>query len=126
LLIPTEKKAMLVRNSFLGLSMLVVGLAAASTTSAQQLKEIRITANEFSFKPSKIQAPQGEVKIVVTNRGKFPHSLAIVGREEKISYLDSGETKSLTIRFDKAGELVFYCSQPGHRGKGMEGKLTVK
>lgn len=116
---------MLIGNSFLGLSMLVAGLAAASTTSAQQLKEIRITANEFAFKPSKIQAPQGEVKIVVTNRGKFPHSLAIVGREEKVSYIDSGETQSLTIRFDKAEELVFYCSQPGHRGKGMEGRISV-
>ncbi len=93
---------------------------------AQEPKEIRITANEFSYKPARIQVPQGEVKIVVTNRGKFPHSLAIVGREEKISYLDSGETKSLTIRFDKAEELIFYCSQPGHRRKGMEGKLTVK
>ena len=92
---------------------------------AQQPKEIRITANEFSYKPATIQVPLGEVKIVVTNRGKFPHSLAIVGREEKISYLDSGETRSLTIRFDKAEALIFYCSQPGHRRKGMEGKLTV-
>ncbi len=62
----------------------------------------------------------------IRHRNYEPKHLAIVGREEKISYLDSGETKSLTIRFDKAEELVFYCSQPGHRGKGMEGKITVK
>ena len=52
---------------------------------AQQPKEFRIRANEFSYKPASIQVALGEVKIVVTNRGKFPHSLAIVGREEKIS-----------------------------------------
>ncbi len=106
--------------------MFLCVMAVSFDAFAQQPKEIRITANEFSFKPSKIQVPQGEVKIVVTNRGKFPHSLAIVGREEKISYLDSGETQSLTIRIDKAEELTFYCSQPGHRRKGMEGKLTVE
>lgn len=106
--------------------MLFLVLAQPGLILAEQPKEIRLTATEFSFRPSKIQVPQGEVKIVVTNRGQFPHSLAIVGREEKISYLDSGETKSLTIRFDKAEELIFYCAQPGHRGKGMEGKLTVK
>jgi plastocyanin len=100
-------------------------LLLPSLIPAQQPKETRITANEFSFKPPKIQIPQGEVKIVVTNRGKFPHSLAIVGREEKIGYIDSGETKSLIIGFDKDKEVIFYCSQPGHRGKGMEGKLSV-
>jgi len=116
---------MLIGNSFVGLSMLVAGLAVASTTLAQQLKEIRITANEFSFKPFKIQAPQGEVKIVVANKGKFPHALAIVGRDKKIPYIESGETQSMTIRLDKVEELVFYCSQPGHRGKGMEGRISV-
>ena len=104
----------------------LVALAISTPAFAQQPKEIRITASEFSFKPSKVQLPQGEVKIVVTNRGKFPHSLAVMGREEKISYIESGETQSLTLKFDKAEELIFYCSQPGHRGKGMEGRLIVK
>lgn len=100
-------------------------MAASLAASAQQPQEIRITASEFSFKPSRIQVSQGEIKIVVTNRGRFPHSLAIVGRKEKIAYIDSGETQSLNVRFDKAEELVFYCAQPGHRRKGMEGKLMV-
>ena len=103
------------------LSVMAVSLAA----SAQQPEEFRITANEFSFKPSSIQVPQGEVKITVTNRGKFLHGLAIVGRDEKSPQIESGETRSLTVSFDKPGEVIFYCPQPGHRNKGMEGKLTV-
>ena len=75
---------------------------------AQQPKEFRITASEFSFKPSRIQVPQGEVKITVTNRGKFLHGLAIVGRYEKIPHIETGETESLTINFDKPGEVIFY------------------
>lgn len=114
------------RRKIRDLSVALALLTVATPALAQQLKEIRITANEFSFKPAKIQLPQGEVKIVVTNRGKFPHSLAIVGREEKISYIESGETKNLTLHLDKDEELVFYCSQPGHRKKGMEGKLRIR
>lgn len=108
-----------------GLVMFLCVMAVSVAAFAQQPKEIRITANDFSFKASKIQVPQGEVKIIVTNRGKFPHSLAFVGREEKINYIESGETQSLTMKFDKDEEVVFYCSQPGHRGKGMEGKFSV-
>lgn len=104
----------------------MAALAISIPAFAQPAKEIRITATEFSFKPSRIQLPQGEVKIIVTNRGKFPHSLAIVGREEKMSYIESGETQSMTVRFDKQQEMIFYCSQPGHRKKGMEGKLIVQ
>ena len=100
-------------------------LLLPSLIPAQQPKEIRITANEFSFKPPKIQIPQGEIKIVVSNRGKFPHALAIEGREEKIPYIEAGETQSLTLKLNQEGELVFYCPQPGHRRKGMEGKLSI-
>ncbi len=115
-----------VRKRIRCLSTFLAALGISTQLFAQQPKEIRITANEFSFKPAKIQLPQGEVKIVVTNRGKFPHSLAIVGREEKISYIESGETKNLTLHLDKDEELVFYCSHPGHRKKGMEGKLRIR
>lgn len=108
------------------LALFVAVIAPSGQGFAQQPKEIRITASEFSFKPSSIQVPQGAVKITVTNRGEFPHGFAIVGRKEKVAYIESGETESLTVKFDKPGEVVvFYCPQPGHRNKGMEGKLSV-
>ena len=34
-------------------------------------------------------------------------------------------TKTLTLNL-KPGTYVFYCSVPGHRAAGMEGKLTVQ
>jgi uncharacterized cupredoxin-like copper-binding protein len=108
------------------LSAFLAALAISTPAFAQPPKEIRITANEFSFKPSKIRVSQGEVQITVSNRGKFRHGIALVGREDKISYIESGETKNLTLHLDKDEELVFYCSQPGHRKKGMEGKLRIR
>ena len=69
-------------------------MAGPFAASAQQTKEVRVTASEFSFKPSGIQVPQGEVKITLTNPGKFLHGLAIVGWDEKIPYIESGETES--------------------------------
>jgi uncharacterized cupredoxin-like copper-binding protein len=107
------------------LAPFLVVIAASGEGFAQQAKEIRITASEFSFKPSRIQVPQGEVKITVTNRGEFPHGFAIVGRKEKIAHIESGETESLTVNFNKPEDITFYCPQPGHRNRGMEGKLTV-
>lgn len=112
------------RSDILALSL--AGLSITIPAFSQESKEIHITAHEFVFKPSKAQVPPGKVKLVVTNRGKFPHALAVEGRKEKISYIEPGESKSLTVIFDKAEEVISYCSQPGHRKKGMEGKLSVK
>lgn len=106
----------------------LVFLAAASISGpsfAQSPTEIRITADEFSFTPAQIQVRQGQYKITVTNEGGFPHGLAIVGLEGKITYIEPGETKSLTIRFDREARYIFYCPQAGHREKGMEGKITA-
>ncbi len=100
-------------------------MAVSVDAFAQQPKEIRITANEFSYKPAKIQAAKGEVKITVTNRGKFRRGFAIMDREEKIDTIESGQTKSMVVKLDKEGEIIFYCPQPGHRGRGMEGTLSV-
>ncbi len=36
-----------------------------------------------------------------------------------------GGAKTLTLNL-KPGTYVFYCSVPGHRQAGMEGKLTVQ
>ena len=36
-----------------------------------------------------------------------------------------GGTKTLTLKL-APGTYTFYCSVPGHRAAGMEGKLTVQ
>lgn len=37
-----------------------------------------------------------------------------------------GETRVISFNAPKAGEYVFYCDVPGHRGRGEVGKMIVK
>jgi hypothetical protein len=53
---------MLLKKGSSCLALFLVVMAASEEGFAQQPKEIRITASEFSFNPSTIQVPQGEVK----------------------------------------------------------------
>lgn len=56
---------------------------------------------------------------------KFSPWLGFCGAFRKDRLIDSGETKSITLVFEKAGKLEFYCPQPGHCGKGMAGSVTI-
>jgi hypothetical protein len=62
---------MLLRKGSRGLVLFASVMAVSVEVCAQQPKEFRITASEFSFRPSSIQVPRGEIRITVTNRGKF-------------------------------------------------------
>jgi hypothetical protein len=59
---------MLLRKGSRCLVLFPVVMAVLGEGFAKQSKEIRITASEFSFKPSRIQVPQGEIKLTVTVR----------------------------------------------------------
>ena len=56
-----------------------------------------------------------------------PHDIAIEGNgvNEKGEIVTNGGTSEFTADL-KPGEYTFFCSVPGHREGGMEGKLTVK
>ena len=81
-------------------------------------------AKAVTVKGEVVRIDPGTRKLVLKRESGL-HGLAIVGRDEKIPYIEFGETQSLTINFDKPGEVIFYCPQPGHRNKGMEGEFSV-
>lgn len=79
---------------------------------------------QLAYVSDKATAPAGQLEIASPNESPQPHNIVIDG-------LGEGEVveKGGVSAFDatvKPGELVFYCSVPGHREGGMEGKLTVK
>jgi plastocyanin len=80
----------------------------------------------LSFSPDSVEAPAGTVTIALENLGSLQHTFVIEDHESelKLSVSGSGDADSGSIDLD-AGEYVFYCDVPGHRGAGMEGTLTV-
>jgi uncharacterized cupredoxin-like copper-binding protein len=73
------------------------------------------------------EAPAGALEIDSENKSSVDHNIAIEGNgvsEEGPVVKDGGVSK---VSADlKPGEYTFFCSVPGHRQGGMEGKLTVK
>ena len=69
----------------------------------------------------------GALTIKSPNPSGTPHNIALEGNgvnEEGEVVQDGGVSK---VEADlKPGEYTFYCSVPGHREGGMDGKLTVK
>ena len=73
------------------------------------------------------EAPAGSLEIESKNESSVDHDIAVEGSgvSEKGPVVKNGGVSKLTADL-KAGEYTFFCSVPGHRQGGMEGKLTVK
>lgn len=68
-------------------------------------------------------AEAGTLKVVMPNESGVPHNIVIDGKGET----ETIEQGSADFSADfAAGDFAYYCSVPGHRQAGMEGKLTVK
>ncbi len=68
-------------------------------------------------------AKAGKLKIVMPNESGVPHDIVIDGKGEGKVVPKGASDFSADF---PAGDYTFYCSVPGHRQAGMEGKLTVK
>jgi len=72
-------------------------------------------------------AEAGPLTLNSKNDATVPHNIAIEGNglNELGPVVQGGATSTVKVEV-KAGEYTFYCSVPGHREGGMEGKLTVE
>jgi len=116
--------------------------AAVSTTSSTQSTQTQAaapatTGNEPAQKPQTVQVTETEFKITlgggelhagrvtfqITNAGKIPHNLAIVGGPtSKLIQAGGSATLQATL---KRGTVELYCSVPGHKDAGMDVKPHV-
>jgi uncharacterized cupredoxin-like copper-binding protein len=73
------------------------------------------------------EAPAGSLEIDSPNKSAVDHNIAVEGSgiDEKGPVVKNGAVSKVNVDL-KAGDYTFYCSVPGHREGGMEGKLTVK
>jgi plastocyanin len=96
--------------------------------------EVNVVAKDpFTFEPKELTVSAGDVKVNLTNQGTIVHTLAfeqvsgfekLVASGTKRQAPGAGPTASGTAKLNP-GTYIFYCDERGHRGAGMEGKLTV-
>jgi uncharacterized cupredoxin-like copper-binding protein len=91
--------------------------AGAVEVDADPTGQLAFTTNAASGTP-------GEITVKMTNKSGTPHDIVIDGKG-KGQIVQNGGVSSFKANFT-AGTYTFYCSVPGHREAGMQGKLTVK
>jgi plastocyanin len=92
---------------------------------------IKIEANPtglLKFTQSQITGKAGSDTISFTNSAPLEHDVVLINSANKIlgqTPIFAKGTKSFKVTL-AAGTYIYYCSVPGHRAAGMEGKLTIK
>jgi plastocyanin len=107
-----------------------VGGGQAKGTATEKNGELDIPADPsgaLAYTFANATAQPGQVTIKSQNKASIDHDISIEGNgvDEKGEVVKDGGTSEVQVDL-KPGEYTFYCSVPGHREGGMEGKLTVK
>ena len=86
------------------------------------------TEGQLKYDKSSMTAKAGKVTIAFTNMAPLSHDVVVASSSGSVLGALApfqGGTKTLTVEL-KPGTYTYYCSVPGHRQAGMEGKLTVQ
>jgi plastocyanin len=107
-----------------------IGAAQAKGTAQEKNGELDIPADPsgaLSYTFANAAAKPGAVTIKSLNKSSIDHDISIEGNgvNQQGNRVKDGGTSEVKVTL-KPGEYTFYCSVPGHREGGMEGKLTVK
>jgi len=104
------------------------GEAEGKSAGSASALDIEAAPSGLAFSSDTATAKAGEVTVDFTNPQALTHDVAIedsagktIGKTELIAEGSDSEVVDL-----EPGEYTFYCTVPGHREAGMEGKLTVK
>jgi uncharacterized cupredoxin-like copper-binding protein len=82
---------------------------------------------QLAYVSTQATAPAGQLEIESKNDANIPHDIALEGNgvDEKGEEVTAGGTSEISVDLEP-GTYTYYCTLPGHREGGMEGKLTVK
>lgn len=83
-----------------------------------------VHAFDIGFREKTLALPPGPTVIGYENEGAAPHTFVIEGVSGKLEVGSAGATDKAEFELTP-GEFAYFCDVPGHRGAGMEGKLTV-
>ena len=110
-----------------GLLATAVKAAGGGKPAVESNGAIEVDADatgQLAFVTDSAQGKPGEITIKMGNKSGTPHDIVIDGKG-KGEIVQNGGVSQFKADFT-AGTYTFYCSVPGHRAAGMQGKLTVK
>jgi plastocyanin len=103
------------------------GREAASGSGGSSLKDEADPEGQLRYTTKNLSAKAGTVTIGFANASPLPHNLTIAQGTKVLGATPTFQGAVKTLRLNlKPGTYVFYCSVPGHRAAGMEGKLEVR
>jgi mono/diheme cytochrome c family protein len=79
---------------------------------------------QLAYATQQATAPPGQLTVEMPNKSTTPHDIVIDGKGRG-EVVQGGGVSKFEATF-AAGSYTYYCSVPGHKEAGMEGKLTVK
>lgn len=96
------------------------------TPSSEVIPELVVEGSDFKFNPAQISFQAGEkVKLIFKNTGEARHDFVIEGLNTRTKLIVPGTSDTVEFIAPDTGTYTFYCSVPGHRQAGMEGKLVT-
>jgi plastocyanin len=103
--------------------------AAKSTpaTGSGSTVSLQPKGDQLLFDTDTLTAKAGKVTVDFTNNSALSHDVVVSDQANKVlgqTPVFDGGTKSFNVTL-KPGTYTYYCSVPGHRQAGMQGKLTV-
>jgi plastocyanin len=83
---------------------------------------------DLAYTEDELTAKEGNVTVEFTNPQSTPHNVTVeaVGVGKVKTKTIANGFAAVTVSLDKGIEFIYYCSVPGHRKAGMEGKLIVE
>lgn len=110
-----------------GLLATAVKQAGGGKPAVESNGSLQIDADptgQLAFVTNTAQGAAGKITVKMANKSGTPHDIVIDGKG-KGEVVQDGGVSQFSADFP-AGSYAFYCSVPGHRQAGMQGKLTVK
>ncbi|MFO7966590.1 MAG: PQQ-dependent sugar dehydrogenase [Archaeoglobaceae archaeon] len=90
-------------------------------------KDIMVNGTEWMFEPTNITVVEdSNVTIMFRNVGSLDHDLYIEGYDVSTDLIPPGTSDTINFVANTSGEFDFWCTVPGHRDEGLEGKLIIQ
>jgi plastocyanin len=115
------------RGKDTGLLATAVKQAGGGKPAVEKSGAIEVDADptgQLAFVTNAATGAPGQITIKMANKSGTPHDIVIDGKG-KGEVVQNGGVSQFKADFT-AGSYTFYCSVPGHRQAGMQGKLTIK